>query len=256
MGEIVWWQAILLGLIQGLTEFLPVSSSGHLLLTRQLMGLGDIPPAFDIMLHIGTLVAVLICLRKDVADVFVHPKKILFLIIATIPAVITGFLLKDWIEDVFYDGSFLWITFLMTAVILLACEIIEKVRENKKKPLMDVGYVSSVSMGLMQAVALFPGLSRSGCTIFGGVAVGAKREQVASFSFLMSIPVILGGAVLSIGDLDFSIWPMMLLGMLFSFLGGMFAVKLMLRLISKANYKWFSLYLVAASIFSLVMFTL
>ena len=244
------FQAILFGLVQGLTEFLPVSSSGHLLLFRRLFGLGELSPSFDVMLHIGTLVAVLFVLRRDVMDTVKKPKKILLLIIATVPAVVAGLLLGGFIEDIFYSGNYLYITFLATAALLLACEVIETVRMRNSRLSAPLGLEHSVIMGMMQAVALLPGLSRSGCTIFGGVVSGSERKQAATFSFLMSVPVILGSAVLSFGRIDVGLLEIML-GMFAAFAGGLFAVKLMLRVISKANYKWFSLYLIVISVISI-----
>ena len=243
-------QAMLLGLVQGLTEFLPVSSSGHLLLFRRLFGLGDMSPAFDVMLHLGTLAAVIVVLRKDVAETVKSPKKILLLGLATIPAVAAGLLFGGFIEDVFYSGNYLWGTFLVTAALLLICEIIEFFRAQKNKPLHPVGIENAAAMGMMQAVALLPGLSRSGCTIFGGVVSGAERRQTATFSFLMSVPVIIGSAILSFGTIDVG-WLPLLVGTASAFVGGMFAVKLMLCVIGSANYKWFSLYLLALSVVSI-----
>lgn len=243
---------MILGFLQGLTEFLPVSSSGHLLLARNMMGLGEMSASFDVFLHIGTLVAVVICLRREILIVAKNPKKIGFLALATVPAVVVGLLLGDFIEKIFYTGNYLWVTFLATAMLLLACEIIETVRSGRKKMLTGIGIDNAAVMGMMQAAALLPGLSRSGCTIFGGVVSGARREDVATFSFLMSIPVILGGAILSISAIDVA-WYILLVGMIAAFVGGMLSVKVMLKVIGKANYKWFSLYLAIMSIVSIFL---
>lgn len=246
--------ALLLGITQGLTEFLPVSSSGHLLLLRTALGLGEISPAFDVVLHLGTLAAVLICLRKQAWQTLKSPKKLGLIAVATLPAAAVGLLLGDKIEAWFYSGDYLWITFLLTAALLLSCEIIETVRAGKASavriPLRGIKLESAAVMGFMQAAALLPGLSRSGCTIFGGVLCGAKREETAVFSFLMSVPIILGSAVLSITRLDVG-WIEVFIGLIASLVGGMIAIKLMLRVISKANYKWFTLYLAAVSVISI-----
>lgn len=244
------WQSAILGLIQGLTEFLPVSSSGHLLLVRRMMGLGEISAAFDIFLHLGTLVAVIICLRREVLGVVKSPKRLGLLAVATLPAAAAGLLLGGFIDDFFYGGNYLYITFLATAALLLSCEIIETVRARKGKTLNGIKFENAAAMGMMQAVALIPGLSRSGCTIFGGVVSGAERREVAAFSFLMSVPIILGGVILSFSAIDVS-WYILLAGLVSSFTGGMLSVKVMFKVIGKANYKWFSLYLAVISIVSL-----
>lgn len=238
-----------LGFLQGLTEFLPISSSGHLVLFRNILGLGDISSSFDIFLHLGTALAVVIFLHKEVWEYAKSPRKIGLLIIATIPAGITGLLLKDKIEEVFYGGSWLFITFFATACILFACQVIEKRREKKQIPLSDIKWENALSMGVMQACALLPGLSRSGLTIFGGVASGAQRKQVAVMSFIMSLPVIFGSALLSIGSIDVE-WYILLSGLVTAFIGGLVAIKIMMSVIEKANYKWFCLYLVVISIVS------
>lgn len=133
---------------------------------------------------------------------------------------------------------------------MLATEIISK-KTKETKPL---GVKTAVFMGLMQGVGVFPGVSRSGSTIFGGVAAKTERTEVAKFSFFMSIPVILGSAVLELFKADFAVvnWLNIVVGMLVSFISGLFAIKLMLRVIQKANYKWFGLYLLVVSVLSFV----
>ncbi|MGN0822878.1 MAG: undecaprenyl-diphosphate phosphatase [Candidatus Gallimonas sp.] len=251
------WQAIVLGTVQGLTEFLPVSSSGHLVLLQQIMNadFGGNELFFDVMLHFGTLIAVFFVFWRDVLDLFKKPfKTLLYLIVATIPAGLVGLFLNDYIEEKFYGGAYLAIGFALTALILLLCEFVAKRRKNPGLPLC---WRTTVPMGLMQAIAVIPGISRSGSTIAAGVFAGADTKNVAKFSFLMSIPVILGSVVVSLKDVagETSALSTMgatgviavLLGVLFAALAGLFAIKLMLKVIGKANYKWFSLYLVALS---------
>ena len=193
------WQSIVLGTVQGLTEFLPVSSSGHLALLHRILGtdFGGNSLFFDIMLHVGTLVAVIAVLWRDILDLFKKPfKTLLILIVATIPAGVVGLLFNGWIEDVTngqYGVILLTCCFAFTAVLLLVTEHVAKKRQQAQ----PFGWKHGISMGLMQAVALFPGISRSGSTICAGVLSGAERKSVAHFSFLMSIPVILGSALVS-----------------------------------------------------------
>ncbi len=237
------WEAIILGLIQGLTEFLPVSSSGHLVLVQNWLGIDpNLTLFFDVMLHMGTLIAVFIVFYKDILGLLKPPFKTLgLLVLATIPAGIAMLLFSDQIETLF-QGQFLWIGFLITAIMLLVTEYVGK-KHPKDNPL---GLKVSLIMGAVQAVAIVPGISRSGSTISGGVYAGASRATVAKFSFLMSIPVILGSAFVEIIKIDnWNAVPVLavFLGMIASALSGYFAIRLMLKLIQKCNYKWFSLYL-------------
>jgi undecaprenyl-diphosphatase len=243
------WEAIALGITQGLTEFLPVSSSGHLVLFQNILGVQGDLLFFDVMLHVGTLVAVFAVFFKDILDLFKPPFKTMgFLILATLPAGIVMLLLSDQIEALF-SGQFLWIGFLITALMLLVTEYIGK-KYPKDRPL-DIKV--SLIMGLSQAVAVVPGISRSGATISGGVYAGAKRETVAKFSFLMSIPVILGSGLVEVIKVqDWNAVPIgcVIAGMIAASLSGFLAIKLMLKLIQKCNYKWFSLYLAVLALVS------
>lgn len=285
------WQAIVLGLAQGLTEFLPVSSSGHLVFLQRVLNVdvGGAEMFFNIILHLGTLVAVCVIFYKDIINLFKKPlKTLLYLILATIPAGIAGLLLDDVIESGIvqsdFAGIFLAVFFFITASVLFATEIYAK-RKSSPQPagisenpaaaaefkaraeMASISLKSSLSMGLAQAVALLPGISRSGSTICAGTFAGGSREDVSKFSFLMSIPVILGSFAVSLvkgifnGELATSfqaagsnIGWCIALGFIMSVLAGLFAIKLMLAAIKKANYKWFSLYLVLLSIACVVLF--
>ena len=254
--NMVWWQAMILGLVQGLTEFLPVSSSGHLILVRELMGLNSSVNAsfnlmFDVFAHVGTLVAVVIVLYKPILELFKKPfKKLFMLVVATIPAVVVGFAVKDYIEDYFSTATYLCFFFLFTAVIMLVSEIVAK---RNKKP-KDLGWGGAIAMGVMQGIGVFPGVSRSGSTIFGGTVAGTNSKHIATFSFLMSVPVILGSLFLSILDVAQAgamaqiDWFSIFIGAAAAFASGYIAVRVMLGLIAKANFKWFSVYLVVVAI--------
>ncbi len=264
------WQAIVLGLVQGLTEFLPVSSSGHLAFFKGIMGL-DVGLLFDIILHVGTLIAVCALFWRDIVDLFKKPfKTLLYLIVATIPAGLVGVLLMDWSEEVIggskYIGILLAVFFTLTAVLLFVTEIVAKRRDREKE--LPLCWRTTISMGCAQAVAaLFPGLSRSGTTICAGVLAGGRSEDLAKFSFLMSIPVILGSFAVSLlkgaidGDLAVSFEAMgpnagwcIAIGFVVAALSGLFAIKVMVNAIKKANYKWFSLYLVLLAIACIVLY--
>ncbi|MCH5162928.1 MAG: undecaprenyl-diphosphate phosphatase [Clostridiales bacterium] len=249
-----WWQAMVLGLVQGFTEFLPVSSSGHLILVRQLMGLNEAGTSyllFDVMAHVGTLAAVCIVLFKDILGLFKKPyKQLLLLVVASIPAVIVGLTCSGVIDDYFSTAKYLCFFFAFTAIIMLVSEIVAKRNKTPK----DIGWGSAIAMGVMQGVGVFPGVSRSGSTIFGGTVAGADSKKVATFSFLMSIPIILGSLLFSIidvaksGAIAYVDWFSIVVGAVSAFVSGYFAVRVMLKLIAKANYKWFSLYLAVLAI--------
>lgn len=265
-----WWQALVLGFTQGLTEFLPVSSSGHLTFLQKLMGINTGAELFfDIVLHLGTLVAVCAIFWRDILDLFKKPfKTLLYLIVATIPAAIVGLLLDDIIEEHImggaYTGVYLAIFFLITACVLFATEIFAKRRQNT----LPLSWRTTLPMGFAQAVAVLPGISRSGSTIAAGTFAGGSAEDVAKFSFLLSIPIILGSFLVSLvkGILDtergfaYSFeqagsqfgWCIAI-GFIVSAIAGLFAIKVMLAAIKKANYKWFSTYLVLLSITCVVL---
>ena len=174
------WQALILGAVQGFTEFLPVSSSGHLTLLQNAFGLSGNMLLFDTLLHVGTLVAVFAVLWKDIIEICKKPFSALvgYLIIATIPAVIAALFFDDIIVLMFITPRF----------------------KPGKLPMEKMGVLRPFLIGVAQAIAIFPAISRSGSTIFTGLAAGVKREDVARFSFLMSIPAILGSVVFQAKD--------------------------------------------------------
>jgi undecaprenyl-diphosphatase len=196
-----WLQAVVLGAVQGLTEFLPVSSSGHLSLFQIAMNINGNQLIFDTLLHVGTLIAVVIVLWKDIVELVKRPIRplMLYLIIATIPAVLAALLFNKQIDAAFNSaaGMPLGLGFLVTAVIMFLTPLFKPGKLDMEK----MGVWRPFLMGIAQAIAILPSVSRSGATIFGGVATGVKREDVARFSFLMSIPAILGSVVLNAKDI-------------------------------------------------------
>ena len=262
------WQAIVLGLTQGLTEFLPVSSSGHLAFLMRVFGIQEGGLFFSIILHLGTLVAVCAVYYKDIIELFKKPfKTLFFLVVASVPAAIVGFLLEDIVDEQLLGsthlGIILAVFFTITATVLFTTEIIAKKRQ-KELPLC---WRTVIPMGVAQAVAILPGISRSGSTICAGTIAGGKSEEVAKFSFLMSIPVILGSFVVSLakglykGEIqqDFidngsTYGWCIALGFIISAVAGLIAIKVLLKLIQKANYKWFSVYLVLLAIVCIVLY--
>lgn len=206
---IEWWQALLLALIQGLTEFLPVSSSAHLLLPSLLFGWPDQGLAFDVAVHFGTLSAVVLYFRRDLLGLAAggisalasrrhndDSREILVLAVASIPAVLAGFLLNDAM-DVLRTVPVLALATIVFALVLAYAD-----RRAEKNSAQRVhGYAAALVIGCAQAIALIPGTSRSGITISAGLLLGFTREAAARFSFLLSIPIISGAALLKSLDL-------------------------------------------------------
>lgn len=250
------WEGILLGLVQGFTEFLPISSSGHLVLVQEIVGTtSENIVLFDTLLHLATLVAVCVALRKQIVYVVKKPRKpLLMLVVASIPAGVVGLLLSDKIEALFSTTEYLWIFFAISAILLIVSDYISKPDEqNQCVALGSIGIKQAVAMGLMQAVAVLPGISRSGSTIVGGIATKGLRRDVTDFSFLMSIPIILASVLLQIikianGEVALSL-PIAatLSGMIAATVSGYLSIKVMLGLVQKCKLKYFGVYLIALS---------
>jgi undecaprenyl-diphosphatase len=245
-------ESIVLGIVQGLTEFLPVSSSGHLVLLQNIFGYPEPQLFFDTMLHLGTLVAVVVVMWQSILDLFRKPIRLVYLVIATLPAIVVTLLFKDDIEKAF-AGKYLGYGFLLTAVFLIAAELLS-VRVEKRR---QVKAGAALGMGVMQAVALFPGISRSGSTIAGGLVLGVGRREAAAFSFLMSLPAILGSVVLQGYDIikeqavPVDILPTVI-GTVCAAVSGFFAIKFMIALISKKKLYGFAIYVALLGIWVLM----
>ena len=240
MKEII--EAIILGIVQGLTEFLPVSSSGHLLLLQEIFGITENTLFTTIVLHLGTLLAVVIYYFKDLVGLLKPQshKTIWHLFVATIPACIVGLFLDDFFSSL-GTSKVLAITFSLTAIMLLGTEIFVK-KQNAQKP---IDTKTALICGLTQCIALTPGISRSGSTICGGLLSKANPTEVAKFSFFMSIPVILGSLILELFKVELISlnWLALGFGFMASFISGLLAIKIMMKIIGKCNFKWFSVYL-------------
>lgn len=248
-------EALILGAVQGLTEFLPVSSSGHLVLLQNVFGIVDDVVLFSVLLHFATLLAVVVFFFKDIVKILKPPyNTLLYLVLSTIPAVIVMLLLKDKIELLF-GGTYLAFGFLITAIVLFSTEMIEK--SNRKKMAdgeQSINAKKSLIMGIAQSIAVIPGISRSGSTICAGILSGGDKKSVAKFSFLMSMPIIFGSSVVSIFDMpnaSIELLPV-LVGMAAAFFTALFAIKVMMVIIQKSNYKWFAFYLVIISIITFI----
>jgi len=258
------FKAIILGIVQGLTEFLPVSSSGHLVLLQKIFDITAPTLFFDTMLHLGTLLAVFVVLWRDIWEIL---KRIIqpltgYLILATIPAVAAALVFSDAIEHSFESGQFLGVSFLLTSAFLVAAEFLSK-RGGVLKKSEDMNWLDALIIGIMQAVAIIPGISRSGATISGALSRKLDRDFAARFSFLMSIPAILGAVVMQAKDLvkggaaeqapvETIGAAAVIAGTLSAALVGFFAVKLMLKIIREKSLYGFAVYTAVLGLFVLI----
>jgi undecaprenyl-diphosphatase len=274
------FQALILGIIQGLTEFLPVSSSGHLVVLQNLFGIEEGAMLFTIAVHLGTLAAVILVFRKQVIEIIKNPlsKKTTLIIIATIPTLIIAFLINFLLSFVF-NASFVPFAFIITAIILIITDFqlkkqkkpdekqalnkVEKVKKGKEAEVSGVSideaagvdaisYKNALGIGIAQGIAVIPGLSRSGATICAGIMLEETRENSTNFSFLLSIPIILASMLFEVlkggsGAPSIKIWPL-LIGIAASFISGLLAIKFMLKIIKRTKLSYFAIYLVALSI--------
>lgn len=249
------WQAVVLGTIQGLTEFLPVSSSGHLVIAQEIFGLR--PPnaiAYDVLLHLGTLVAVVAYFRQELYEMTtalfgakgpiaeVRRRWIWLLALATFPVVVIGLLFKDTVDQAFQSPVWAGAGLLVTGTLLAYSN--GKGAGGREEAQVTVR--DALLIGSVQAVALLPGVSRSGTTLFGGLAAGVERTTVARFSFLMSIPAIVGALVLNAKDVLAMASPdnmiPLVVGPAVAAVTGMLAIEILMRAVRKGTLMGFSVY--------------
>jgi undecaprenyl-diphosphatase len=251
--------AIILGAIQGLTEFLPVSSSGHLVLVQSLLDVKQPGVSFEVLLHLATLAAVLVYFRQPIGTLMratinrsmpAERRMIGYLFLATVPAVVVGGLLMGPIREAFSNPLFAAAMLLVTGLILLASGFI-------KPGTARVGSMSALRMGLGQALAILPGISRSGTTIVAGIQAGIQPSQAAEFSFLLAIPAIGGAAILDLKNLvqiDAALWGQYLAGMAVAFVLALVACHLVMVVVKKGRFSWFAYYCFAAGGLGLYLF--
>lgn len=238
--ELTALQAVLLGLVQGLTEFLPVSSSGHLVIVQNLLGIDIDMVTFDVFVHVGTLVAVFAAFWHDIWAILKKPfcRFTGLIIVACIPTGLMGLLLDDLFNRLFSSLLAVAGALIITGILLLLSD-----RYDGNKTIEQMTVPDALVVGVLQGVAITPGLSRSGTTIFAALLRGLNRKDAARFSFIVSIPVILGAAVKELLDLGNTVvtgsyW----LGAAVAAVSGYFAIRFFLRLLEKRNMKYFSFY--------------
>ncbi|HNW86250.1 MAG TPA: undecaprenyl-diphosphate phosphatase [Candidatus Limiplasma sp.] len=256
--------AALLGLIQGLTEFLPVSSSGHLNLLQALFQVNlNNQLLFNILLHVGSLTAVLVVFWKDWLQMILHPirnRTLLLLVVASLPALAAKVIFGDQLDYLETHNLLLGVCFLLTGLLLMLAQWLATVNQRRQCETSTVGVRHALVMGCLQAVGMLPGVSRSGSTLFGGVASRLDRQTAAKFSFMMSLPAILasflsegyhavkGGMVFQSADL-----PAVAVGVIVAAASGYLAIRFMLRVITKISLNWFALYVILLGIAVIVL---
>jgi undecaprenyl-diphosphatase len=256
--------ALILGIIQGLSEFLPVSSSGHLEIGKALLGVNITESlSFSIAVHGATVLSTILVFRKDISNILVglfqlkwndETKFVALILVSMIPVGIVGAFFKNEVEALF-NGNILLVGFmLLVTAALLALSMLIKTKKEK-----DIGFVDALIIGVAQAIAVFPGISRSGATIATGLMLGKRKPEVARFSFLMVLIPILGANFLDALKGDFSSQagagiPAVMVGFIAAFVVGFFACKWMVSLVSKGKLIWFALYCAVVGVISIVSF--
>lgn len=277
-----WFEAVLLGLIQGLTEFLPVSSSGHLEIGKVLLGVETNDDLlFTTMVHAATVLSTIVVFRKQIWDLItgffcglkdwriVKDEKgnrmlscndqtdyLLKMVFSMIPVMVVGLFLKDHVESLFGSINVVAVALLVTALLLFFSDYASRPGMKSIFPANEsrngISYWQAFAIGLGQALAVVPGLSRSGTTISTGLICGVRREVMAQFSFLMVLVPILGETFLEIVGGEFGASSVgalsLVLGFVSAFVSGLFACKVMIALVKKAKLSWFALYCLAAAV--------
>jgi undecaprenyl-diphosphatase len=241
-----FFESLILGTVQGLTEFIPVSSSGHLVLLQRLFGVSESSLTFTIFVHFGTLIAVFVVFYRDILDIIRNPlsKLPLLLLTGAVVTSVIGIAFLGFFRGIFETGQTVGLNFLITAAVLY---FVEAVRHGRKG-IQEMTYLDAVFVGLMQAFAIMPAISRSGMTIAGALLRKMDRVQAARYSFLLSIPVILGASVLELKDFlsngaDSTLGLMpIFVGTVSAAIAGYFAIHYMLKVLTVGSLRTFSYY--------------
>ena len=259
-------KAIVLGIVQGIGEFLPISSSAHLILVPYLLGWEEHSMSFDIALHVGTLLAVLVVFFRDWWDLFIEDVKRVtkgkqsfnnrmfwYLVIATVPGALFGFLLSDVIEEKL--RPMIWPIAILLAVMGVLIFLGDRWADKHYKIETDFKHISlkqAIIIGCSQALAIFPGFSRSGTTILAARLMGLSKTAATKFTFLLSVPIIAGAAVLKVPELAFNVET--IVGVVVSFVVGLISIKFLLSYIKKHDFSVFAVYRVIFAIIILIKY--
>lgn len=247
------WYAMILGGVQGIAEFLPISSSGHLVIVAALLAgfagreLPQEGAVMNVALHCGTLLAILFVYRSDILELRRNPRLVLLMAVATVPVGAVGLLFKDEIESLFSEPMMAGIALLATAALLLASRSLQRATSDTQ----TVRLWSALVIGGFQAVAIIPGISRSGSTIAAGLICGLSRTESTRFSFLIAIPAIAGASLVKLRDVitgEDAVtgqWSAIAVGTLVSVVVGVFSLRLLIRIVVGDRLHWFAFYCIA-----------
>ncbi|MCT4612904.1 MAG: undecaprenyl-diphosphate phosphatase [Clostridia bacterium] len=266
---------IVMGIIQGVAEFLPISSSGHLVISKEILGIEAPAGVLEVVLHLGTLISILLVYREEIWGLIVeffkmigdtfrlkpdlnkneNRKFITLVLLASIPTGIIGILFKDCFEEMFGSLLYVGIALLITGTILL----LTKKYENTTRDFKEVGFLNGLVVGIVQGFAIVPGISRSGSTIFAGLLTGMKKENAVKYSFFISIPAIMGAALLKYLDLTSEeLAGIMNINYLAAFIAaiviGYISIKFLINMLNKGKMYLFAYYCYAVGILSLVYY--
>ncbi len=259
------WQSLVLGIMQGISEFIPISSSGHLVVLRVVMGIDDIPLLYDVVLHIATLIVVIVFFRERIGRMFaalirwvqrrarpddaVDLKLSFLVVLATLVTVVIALAIRRF--DIFDDPRLVSGAFLVTAALLIAAHFARGTTDYDR-----IGTKHAVIVGAVQGLAVIPGISRSGSTITAALHSGVARNRAGEFSFLLSIPAILGALTLELhhyGELSLAVsFPAMVAGFIASLIFGFLSLALLVRLVRGGKLWIFSLYLIPLGVWGLL----
>jgi undecaprenyl-diphosphatase len=246
---------IILGIIQGFTEFLPVSSSGHLTIFSEFINF-DQDPSFFALLHLATFFAVFIFVFKEIKDIIIGIFKldsdvlslVFKLLVSTAPAVFAGFILEDFFKSMFSSVNMVATFLIITSIMMFLSDYFNK----NDKDMNSIGYKTAFIIGLFQAFAILPGISRSGATLFAALMMGMTKKSAIKYSFLMSLPVTFGAGILEIGNVGITV--NVLFGAFAAFLSGLIGLSLVKKSVINGKLKIFSFYTFALAIFTYIYF--
>lgn len=248
-------EAIILGTIQGITEWLPISSSGHLAITHKILNIKS-SPAFDVALHLGTLLAITAIYWRDLIEMIKATlrldtkspagKTTIHLVVATIPAAVIGYLFNDYFETLFENIPLIGAALIATGILLLLA--------SKTRGRNEIGLKEAVVIGLAQAASIIPGISRSGSTISAGMLSGVEKNKALQFSFLMSLPITLGASIFELKDAGLlEINPTnTVIGITTAFIAGYLSIKLLINMIKESKLQYFAYYCLTAGIITIL----
>lgn len=246
-------QVVILGILQGLTEFLPVSSSGHLVIVQKILGINEPPVLFDILVHLGTLFSLLIYFNVKIINFYKKIPNLILILIGSIPAAVAGFFLNNYLEQIFGSLTGVGFSLLITAFFLFSTAYIK----SSIKKINNLSWLDSLIIGLFQAIALLPGVSRSGSTIVSGLWRGLQRKSAFLFSFYLGIPAMIGAVILQSRKIVFvnGQLNLFLLGLITAAGSGLLSLKLLEKIVLRGKLNYFGLYCLFLGLTLLFFFT-